>query len=87
MTDRQRLMRKIQICDFALFEAALFLDTHKTDKDALDYYHKHRNESIALREEYNKNYGPLTLSENMSKDVWQWAEGPWPWEYSSDANG
>ncbi|MFZ2539390.1 MAG: spore coat protein CotJB [Oscillospiraceae bacterium] len=87
MTDRQRLMRNIQICDLALFEAALFLDTHKTDKDALAYYDKHRTLAMAYKKEYNEKYGPLVLSENDNKDVWQWADGPWPWEYSSDSNG
>lgn len=32
MTDRQKLMQKIRMADFAVIEANLFLDTHKTDR-------------------------------------------------------
>ena len=31
MTDRQKLMQKIRMADFAVIEANLFLDTHKTN--------------------------------------------------------
>lgn len=87
MTDREKLMRSIQICDFALFEAALFLDTHTKDKEALAYYNKHNKQATELREQYTKLYGPITISASDSKEVWEWAQGPWPWEYSSDSNG
>lgn len=86
MTDSQRLMQSIQICDLALFEAALFLDTHKTDKDALAYFDKHNKHANELKKEYVQKYGPLTIGDSGTKDVWDWADGPWPWEYSSDSN-
>ncbi len=37
--------------------------------------------------EYTEKYGPLTIADSNKKDVWDWADGPWPWEYSSDSNG
>ena len=41
MTDRQKLLQKIHMTDFALIEANLYLDTHKTDRAALAYFNKY----------------------------------------------
>ena len=87
MTEQEKLMRKIQVCDFALFEAALFLDTHKNDAEALKYYRKHRDTAKELREEYTKKFGPLKISDSSAQTKWEWVEGPWPWEYDSSSNG
>lgn len=87
MTEQEKLMRKIQICDFALLEAALYLDTHKTDSEALRYFRKHKELQKALRDEYTEKYGPLKISDNSAQKKWEWVEGPWPWEYSSSSNG
>lgn len=84
MTDRQRLLRKIQIIDFALFETALYLDTHKTDKEALAYYSKNRAEANRLREEYTSKFGPLTIRDSKADGEWEWTNGPWPWEYAAN---
>lgn len=84
MTDRQRLLKQIQIHDFILFEAALFLDTHKTDKDALAYYRRHKAMAEELKCEFVKKYGPLTINDNNADTVWDWVKGPWPWEYESE---
>lgn len=86
MTDREKLMKKIQACCFGAFEASLFLDTHKHDKDALEYFNKHNKMCKEYSKEYVEKYGPLNLSDNNSTSSWQWTDGPWPWEYSSDSN-
>lgn len=86
MTEQQKLMRKIQHCGFACFEAALFLDTHNTDKDALQYYKKHQQMLADYTKEYEDKYGPLTLSGFSNEKVWDWADGPWPWEAKCDCN-
>jgi spore coat protein JB len=84
MKDRQSLMKQIQIADFAVFEAALYLDSHKYDKDALAYYQKHKAHADELRQEYINNYGPLTIFDSKNDQVWDWVEGKWPWEYESE---
>lgn len=84
MTDRQKLLRKIQTIDFALFEVALYLDTHKTDKEALAYYSKNRMESKKLHEEFTSKYGPLTIADTRAEGEWEWSNGPWPWEYAAN---
>ena len=40
MTERQRLMRNVQMYDFALLEATEYLDGHPNDPNALAYFNK-----------------------------------------------
>lgn len=83
-SDKQKLLRKIQMADFTCFETALYLDTHKTDRDALAFYNKYNKLSKELHEEYQKKYGPMHISESDSDSVWEWVEGPWPWEAAAN---
>lgn len=84
MSEKQRLLREIQACDFNLFETALYLDSHKNDREALKYYNKHLKMAKELKEKYVKEYGPLVLSDNNSDRTWEWVKGPWPWEYAAN---
>lgn len=84
MTDRQKLMRKIQMYDFMLFEVALYLDTHKTDREALVFYQKHKEIARQMTEEYIQKYGPLRIPDSKSEHHWEWTDGPWPWEYAAN---
>ena len=38
---RQTLMKRVQMYEFALVEANLFLDSHPDDQEALKYYSKY----------------------------------------------
>ena len=40
--EKQKLMRKLMACSFALTEANLYLDSHPTCKMGLEYYKKHK---------------------------------------------
>lgn len=84
MTHRQQMLRKIQMEDFACFEVALYLDTHKTDPDALEYYRKHAKLAKEAREAYIAHHGPLNISDSKAESSWEWTDGPWPWEYSAN---
>ncbi len=84
MTDREKLMRKIQMHDFMLFEVALYLDTHKTDQEALRFYQKHKSEAEQLTAEYVSMFGPLKLGDSRNETSWEWTDGPWPWEYAAN---
>ena len=78
--DRTSLLKKIQAMDFALYETVLYLDGHPKSKKALEYYREHRDALGALREEYTRRFGPLTIYDNYDNDTWQWVDKPWPWE-------
>ena len=78
--DRTSLLKKIQAMDFALYETVLYLDGHPKNEKALEYYRSHRDTLRALREEYARRFGPLTVYDNYDNDSWQWVDKPWPWE-------
>ena len=78
--ERQKLLRQIQIHNFAITDVVLYLDGHPTCQPALAYYEKHkqlRDEAVAL---YNQRFGPLNMRENTNPNRWTWVDDPWPWE-------
>lgn len=82
MNSKAELKRKIHELDFALHELVLFLDSHPTNKKALELtreYRKKRGECVAL---YEERFGPyiVTPSDVPANDCWKWLESPWPWE-------
>ena len=81
MTDNgSALLKEIQAEDFALYETALYLDTHPTCQSALNFYCRHKKAVLALRAQYEELYGPLTIYGNDSGSCWHWVDSPWPWE-------
>lgn len=82
MTERQRLLHRVQICDFVLDDVRLYLDSHPCDRAALDYYKKHLEMRDKAYKEYVEQYGPLTSLDSavFNCDKWTWVDGPWPWE-------
>lgn len=81
--DRQTLMQRVQMYQFTLHEAALFLDTHPNSKEALQYYNKYLPMYQSAVEEYTKNFGPLELGAAASETQWDWVSEPWPWEWEA----
>lgn len=84
LSEKERLLRKIQACSFALVEANLYLDSHPTCRDGLAYFARHKAEKEKLVAEYNEKYGPLTFTQNNSSKKWEWVTSPFPWERSVD---
>jgi len=80
MNQRSQLLNEIQAHDFAIYEAALYLDGHPNCKRALAFYNKERDIAAALKKEYEQKFGPLTIYSNNSSNAWYWTDGPWPWE-------
>ncbi|MDP4108657.1 MAG: spore coat protein CotJB [Bacillota bacterium] len=80
MADRANMLRRVQAADFAVEEAALFLDTHPKNDKALAYYKAHQALRKKTVDEYERLYGPLTVFGNESQTEWKWIDSPWPWE-------
>ena len=81
MNERNKLLCEIQAQRFAADDSALFLDTHPTNKNALNYNAERRLQLAELVDRYQAKYGPLTAhSVQNSSESWKWVEGPWPWD-------
>lgn len=78
--DCNPLMMRVYETGFALDDIILYLDTHPTDINAINYY----NHMKKLRDEavynFETTYGPLLNFQANPNDYWSWADGPWPWE-------
>lgn len=78
--NRQQLMEWIMMLGFCSIDMALYLDTHPTDTNALDYYKQCRELYQNARATYEESFGPLTMGGVNSESEWTWGEGPMPWE-------
>ena len=78
MKSRQELMQDIQILDFAIQEAALFLNAHPDNEEAMQYYQKHREYKDKATAIYERCYGALSNRSNLNS-TWEYVNGPWPW--------
>ncbi|MCR4431488.1 MAG: spore coat protein CotJB [Tepidanaerobacteraceae bacterium] len=73
------MIKEIQAVDFAVYELALFLDTHPEDRRALDEHNKMVRKSFQLKAGYEERCGPLRL-DSLSQYPYQYVNEPWPWE-------
>lgn len=78
--DYERLRMIIDTASFAVDDIKLYLDTHPTDRRALEYYEHYRNIRLSAIDDYTMRFGPLTADQVMASDRWTWIEKPWPWE-------
>jgi spore coat protein JB len=72
---------ELQALGFALQELALYLDTHRDDKEALSLYRQYQKIYHDAMMEYGKNHGPMTHGMPSCQDGYAWLDDPWPWEY------
>ena len=82
MSDKKMMKNRIHSLDFAIHELVLFLDTHPTNRQAMELlreFRKRRDEAVA---EYESRYGNyvVTTDDVDPVDYWYWLDSPWPWE-------
>ncbi len=80
MSEKQRLLRKVQAATFALVEANLYLDSHPTCQDGLAYFAEHKKAQEKAVREYEEKFGPLTARASDNSRKWEWVTTPFPWE-------
>lgn len=78
--EREKMLKRVQICDFVLADTALFLDTNPDDKEALDHYKKYMAIRVDTVKDYVSRFGPIEHGDHDGSDHWKWVDGPWPWE-------
>ena len=74
-------MHELQAMAFAIQDLALYLDTHREDKEALALYRSYQQIYEKCRYEYMKKYGPLSHGMESAAEGYDWLDDPWPWEY------
>ncbi len=79
-SERERLLNELRSYKFAAYDLALFLNTHPTDKKALEMHKALCEKAQAAAEQFQKNFGPLTMSGVKNTECWDWISDPWPWE-------
>ena len=58
----------------------LYLDTHPNDARALSDYNCYAQQLRALKDMYEKDFGPISnFGNSVSRDSWKWNTQPFPW--------
>lgn len=77
---RESLLSEIMALNFAINDLVLYLDTHPSDRCAMEKHSEYTEKVMELIKEYQKLYGPLTVNFTSEGNCWEWSEEPWPWE-------
>lgn len=77
--ERDELLLKIQELTFKTIDLNLYLDMYPND----DICYKEFKNAVAdlkkYKELYEKNYGPLCMTDTLFYDSYKWEKNPWPW--------
>lgn len=76
-------LTELQTFAFAIQELALYLDTHRDDKEALELYQQCQKMYYDGMKKYEKECGPLNHL-SPSHGEYKWLNDPWPWEYAKN---
>ena len=80
--EREKKLIELSAIAFATHELNLYLDIHPEDQSMLSLFNDYRNRQNELREEYEREYGPLKVCSNSleGKSIFTWESEAWPWE-------
>ncbi len=83
MTRREILLRKIGTYKFALKDLGLYLNTHPTDRVAIEKFNEYKRVLTPLVAEFEREFGPLVSRREIDKS-YSWIKNPWPWDIEED---
>ena len=79
--ERDEMLLNVGQMSFAAHELNLYLDNYPNDKEALDMFNKYRKMSNDLIRNYERRFGPLTVSGEVNNNIpFRWESEKWPWE-------
>lgn len=78
---KDKLLRRVSALQFAMYELRLFLDTHPNSAEAQEMLNAYKKKYEAVKAEYEKQFGPLTLNGYNSDE---WLQDPWPWDNAAN---
>lgn len=80
-SEKDEMLVNIGQYSFMAHEMNLYLDTHPNDREALNKFQEFRDKANELIKNYERKYGPLSLSGNVSSQTpFNWVTTEWPWE-------
>ncbi len=74
-------LSELQVLGFALNDLALYLDTHRDDKEALEVYRNYQRIYHDGMAEFAQKDMPLSHGMPTDCKQYTWLSDPWPWEY------
>ncbi len=77
-------LTELQTLAFVIQELALYLDTHREDKEALEVYCEYQQKYEEARKQYEAKCGPLSHKASCCGKEYRWLDDPWPWEYAAN---
>jgi len=80
MTEKEEMLFNVQKYRFALIDIAMYLDSHKNDKEAMETFKKYGKDYLEAKKAYVDKFGPLMHSDLIGESKWTWTDAPWPWE-------
>ncbi len=78
--ERDNLLLKIQVLDFALNDLNLYLDLYPNDTKCINIFNDYNKKNKECIMEFEKKYGPLTVCGLNYDNEFSWINNPWPWD-------
>jgi len=75
---------EMQVLAFAIQELALYLDTHRDDREALELYQQYQQMYHNCNDQYTEKIGPMNHKSPTAGKEYRWLNDPWPWEYAAN---
>lgn len=77
--ERDELLLKIQELTFKVIDLNLYLDIHPNDEEMYKVFKNTVQELKKYKDMYEKNFGPLCVTDTLYYDSYKWLKNPWPW--------
>ena len=81
--EKNSAMAQMQAMAFAIQELALYLDTHREDREATELYQTYQKMYHQAMMDWNKAGYPINHF-CPTEGPYRWINDPWPWEYSAN---
>ena len=81
MVCKHAVEKRISAYRFALYDLALYLDSHPCDRQAMQLRATYQERLSQLIDEYEQHYGKYINTMADVQECWsEWVKDPWPWD-------
>ena len=77
-------LSELQALGFAVQELALYLDTHREDREALELYQQYQQRYADFLAQNEGVLPPMNHQMPTDGDSYDWLDDPWPWEFAAN---